>query len=105
MELPEQMCLICHARMLNDYFQRVERKPRIYTDSTNKKKSVFIRVICADYYFRFDLHDHLVPVEPPSSRAVSDPVRANVLRLRLRRIALSSRLTKRLSVPVSINSR
>ena len=22
----EQMCLICHARMLNDYFQRV-RKP------------------------------------------------------------------------------
>jgi hypothetical protein len=21
-EKPEQMCLICHARMLNDYFQR-----------------------------------------------------------------------------------
>jgi len=26
MELPEQMCLICHARMLNDYFQRVRKK-------------------------------------------------------------------------------
>jgi len=26
MELPEQMCLICHARMLNDYFQRVNKK-------------------------------------------------------------------------------
>ncbi|HZI48821.1 MAG TPA: hypothetical protein VFD75_13565 [Pyrinomonadaceae bacterium] len=26
MELPEQMCLICHARMLNDYFQRVKKK-------------------------------------------------------------------------------
>ncbi|HLM24343.1 MAG TPA: hypothetical protein VK274_04760 [Pyrinomonadaceae bacterium] len=25
MELPEQMCLICHARMLNDYFQRVRK--------------------------------------------------------------------------------
>ena len=25
-ELPEQMCLICHARMLNDYFQRVRKK-------------------------------------------------------------------------------
>ena len=24
-ELPEQMCLICHARMLNDYFQRVRK--------------------------------------------------------------------------------
>jgi len=24
-ELPEQMCLICHARMLNDYFQRVKK--------------------------------------------------------------------------------
>jgi len=22
-ETPEQMCLICHARMLNDYFQRL----------------------------------------------------------------------------------
>ncbi|HJT26549.1 MAG TPA: hypothetical protein VJ784_03990 [Pyrinomonadaceae bacterium] len=32
MELPEQMCLICHARMLNDYFQRVSKKPRIYAD-------------------------------------------------------------------------
>ena len=31
-ELPEQMCLICHARMLNDYFQRLRKKPRIYTD-------------------------------------------------------------------------
>jgi hypothetical protein len=26
MELPEQMCLICHARMLNDYFQRIKKK-------------------------------------------------------------------------------
>jgi len=26
MELPEQMCLICHARMLNDYFQRVKKQ-------------------------------------------------------------------------------
>ena len=25
-ESPEQMCLICHARMLNDYFQRVRKK-------------------------------------------------------------------------------
>jgi hypothetical protein len=24
-ELPEQMCLICHARMLNDYFQRLRK--------------------------------------------------------------------------------
>ncbi|HXS00105.1 MAG TPA: hypothetical protein VN724_06025 [Pyrinomonadaceae bacterium] len=24
-ELPEQMCLICHARMLNDYFQRIKK--------------------------------------------------------------------------------
>ena len=24
-ENEEQMCLICHARMLNDYFQRVKR--------------------------------------------------------------------------------
>ena len=24
-ELPEQMCLICHARMLNDYFQRIRK--------------------------------------------------------------------------------
>jgi hypothetical protein len=24
-ENEEQMCLICHARMLNDYFQRVRR--------------------------------------------------------------------------------
>ena len=24
-ELPEQMCLICHARMLNDYFQRLNK--------------------------------------------------------------------------------
>jgi hypothetical protein len=23
-EAPEQMCLICHARMLNDYFQRLK---------------------------------------------------------------------------------
>jgi len=29
MELPEQMCLICHARMLNDYFQRINKKPRM----------------------------------------------------------------------------
>ena len=27
-ELPEQMCLICHARMLNDYFQKVKRTRR-----------------------------------------------------------------------------
>jgi hypothetical protein len=27
-ELPEQMCLICHARMLNDYFQRVKKESR-----------------------------------------------------------------------------
>ena len=27
-ELPEQMCLICHARMLNDYFQKVKRTKR-----------------------------------------------------------------------------
>ena len=26
MELPEQMCLICHARMLNDYFQRLRKR-------------------------------------------------------------------------------
>ncbi|HET6974655.1 MAG TPA: hypothetical protein VFH96_11550 [Pyrinomonadaceae bacterium] len=32
MELPEQMCLICHARMLNDYFQRINKKPRIHAD-------------------------------------------------------------------------
>jgi hypothetical protein len=25
-ELPEQMCLICHARMLNDYFQQLNKK-------------------------------------------------------------------------------
>ncbi|HEY2963170.1 MAG TPA: hypothetical protein VGJ37_12180 [Pyrinomonadaceae bacterium] len=24
-ETPEQMCLICHARMLNDYFQRLRQ--------------------------------------------------------------------------------
>lgn len=24
-ETPEKMCLICHARMLNDYFQRVKQ--------------------------------------------------------------------------------
>ena len=24
-ESPEQMCLICHARMLNDYFQRLRQ--------------------------------------------------------------------------------
>jgi hypothetical protein len=24
-ENEEQMCLICHARMLNDYFQRIKR--------------------------------------------------------------------------------
>jgi acetyl-CoA carboxylase beta subunit len=24
-ETEEQMCLICHARMLNDYFQKVKR--------------------------------------------------------------------------------
>jgi hypothetical protein len=24
-KLPEQMCLICHARMLNDYFQRLNK--------------------------------------------------------------------------------
>jgi len=28
MELPEQMCLICHARMLNDYFQRLRKESR-----------------------------------------------------------------------------
>ncbi|HSL53098.1 MAG TPA: hypothetical protein VK868_01835 [Pyrinomonadaceae bacterium] len=33
-ELPEQMCLICHARMLNDYFQRINKKPRIHTDKS-----------------------------------------------------------------------
>ncbi|HYV83724.1 MAG TPA: hypothetical protein VE931_09430 [Pyrinomonadaceae bacterium] len=27
-ELPEQMCLICHARMLNDYFQRLKKTNR-----------------------------------------------------------------------------
>jgi hypothetical protein len=27
-ELPEQMCLICHARMLNDYFQKVKKIKR-----------------------------------------------------------------------------
>src|SRR6185369_175397 len=32
LELPEQMCLICHARMLNDYFQRINKKPRIHAD-------------------------------------------------------------------------
>jgi len=32
MELPEQMCLICHARMLNDYFQRVNKKLRIHAN-------------------------------------------------------------------------
>jgi hypothetical protein len=26
-ETPEQMCLICHARMLNDYFQRLRQLP------------------------------------------------------------------------------
>jgi len=26
-ETPEQMCLICHARILNDYFQRVRQIP------------------------------------------------------------------------------
>src|SRR6185295_14273124 len=31
-ELPEQMCLICHARMLNDYFQRINKKPRLHAD-------------------------------------------------------------------------
>ena len=32
-ELPEQMCLICHARMLNDYFQRLRKRPSAdYTD-------------------------------------------------------------------------
>src|SRR5215218_7248632 len=31
-ELPEQMCLICHARMLNDYFQRINKKPRTHAD-------------------------------------------------------------------------
>jgi hypothetical protein len=25
MQKPEQMCLICHARMLNDYFQRLRK--------------------------------------------------------------------------------
>lgn len=25
-ELPEQMCLICHARMLNEYFQQLNKK-------------------------------------------------------------------------------
>jgi hypothetical protein len=30
-EMPEQMCLICHARMLNDYFQRINKKPRIHS--------------------------------------------------------------------------
>ena len=25
-DMPEQMCLICHARMLNDYFQRVKKR-------------------------------------------------------------------------------
>lgn len=24
-ETPEQMCLICHARMLNDYFRRLRQ--------------------------------------------------------------------------------
>jgi hypothetical protein len=24
-DMPEQMCLICHARMLNDYFQRLRK--------------------------------------------------------------------------------
>jgi hypothetical protein len=24
--MPAQMCLICHARMLNDYFQRLAAK-------------------------------------------------------------------------------
>jgi len=30
-ELPEQMCLICHARMLNDYFQKLskDKPPRV----------------------------------------------------------------------------
>lgn len=31
-ELPEQMCLICHARMLNDYFQRLRKKPDIHAN-------------------------------------------------------------------------
>jgi len=31
-ELPEQMCLICHARMLNDYFQRIKKRPQIHAD-------------------------------------------------------------------------
>jgi len=36
-ELPEQMCLICHARMLNDYFQRVKKKPQITRVNSDKK--------------------------------------------------------------------
>jgi hypothetical protein len=28
MEMPEQMCLICHARMLNDYFQKLKKVSR-----------------------------------------------------------------------------
>ena len=27
-ETPEQMCLICHARMLTDYFQRLKQNQR-----------------------------------------------------------------------------
>jgi len=37
-ELPEQMCLICHARMLNDYFQRVKKKPQITRMNSDKKR-------------------------------------------------------------------
>jgi len=38
-ELPEQMCLICHARMLNDYFQRVKKKPQIVRLNADRKGS------------------------------------------------------------------
>src|ERR1700752_5354385 len=31
-ELPEQMCLICHARMLNDYFKRLRKTPQMDAD-------------------------------------------------------------------------
>src|ERR1044072_2144765 len=37
LELPEQMCLICHARMLNDYFQRINKSHGSSRMNTGRK--------------------------------------------------------------------